>query len=131
MAARLDGYATQTAVLGGTHVMKVHQWRCYSEPSDTYFEFTARVTTTHAQAQGLADTTSDHIETVLGFTEVTDIAWSQDVTPSGQLQGIFTIYWHDVGQNSSGWVEVPYPRFTPDNVAQAIIADVGFPAIGL
>ena len=131
MAARLDGYTTQTAVLGGTNVMKVHQWRCYSEPSNTYFEFAARVATTRAEAQTIADGVSAIIEAVLGFAEVTDVAWSQDVTPSGQLQGIFTVYWHDVGQNSSGWVEVPYVRFTEQNVAEAIIADVGFPAVGL
>ena len=131
MAARLDGYTTQTAVLGGTNVMKVHQWRVYSEPSNTYFEFAARVATTRAEAQTIADGVSAIIEAVLGFAEVTDVAWSQDVTPSGQLQGIFTVYWHDVGQNSSGWVEVPYVRFTEQNVAEAIIADVGFPAVGL
>ena len=131
MAARLDGYTTQTAVLGGTNIMKVHQWRCYSEPSQTYFEFAARTSTTRTQAQTIADGVADVIEAVLGFDEVTDVSWSQDVTPAGQLQGVFTFYWHDVGQNSSGWVEVPYTKFTQDNVVQAIIADVGFPAVGL
>lgn len=131
MAARLEGYTTETAVLGGNQTMKVHAWRCYSEPSETYFEFRARTNVTHAEAQAIADGVSEKIEAVLGFSEVTDVAWSQDVTPSGQLIGVFTVYWHDVGQNSSGWVTVPYTKFTTQNVAEAIIADVGFPAIGL
>ena len=130
MAARLEGYTTETAVLGGNAVMKVHAWRCYSEPSNTYFEFRARTNVTTGEAQSIADGVSDIVEAVLGFTEVTDVAWSQDVTPSGQLIGVFTVYWHDVAQNASGWVEVPYTKFTQQNVAEAIIADVGFPAIG-
>ena len=54
MAARLEGYITTTAVLGGNEVMKVHQWHCFSQPSETYFEFRARTTTTRAGKAGRA-----------------------------------------------------------------------------
>ena len=126
MAARLAGYTTTTAVLGGNRTMKVHQWHAYSEPSETYFEFTARTNVTTSQAQGLADTTSDHIEQVLAAVDVTDVAWSQDVTPSGQLIGIFTVYYYIADSQVSGWVEVPYTRFSLDEVALAIVGAVGF-----
>ena len=87
MAARLEGYTTTTAVLGGNRVMTVHQLHCYSQPSETYFEFRARIQTTRAEAQAIANGVSAEIEATLAQPTVTDIAWSQDVKPSGQLIG--------------------------------------------
>lgn len=126
MAATDLGYTQTTAVLGGNRTMKVNQWRAYSQPSSTYFEFTARTTTTREQAQGIADGVADVIESVLAAVDVTDVIWSQDVTPGGQLVGIFTVYWYVADQDAAGFVEVPYPRFTLDNVALAIVGAAGF-----
>src|SRR5581483_10254333 len=80
MAARLAGYATTTAVLGGNRVQKIREWRCYSEPSETYFEVRARVQTTREQVQAIADRFSATIEQLLAAPDITDIAWGQDVT---------------------------------------------------
>ena len=124
MAARLEGYITTTAVLGGNEVMKVHQWHCFSQPSETYFEFRARTTTTRAQAQAIANGVSAEIEATLQLPTVTDIAWSQDVTPSGQLIGVFSVYWYDEASLSSGWVEIPYTQFNEPAAAEAIASDI-------
>ena len=123
MAARIAGFTTTTAVLGGTRVEKVRQWSIYSEPSETYFEIRAREVTTRDQVQGIADGVSATIEGLLGQGDVTDISWSQDVTPGGQLIGLFTVYWQTTDRSSSGFVEIPYTQFSEQNVQNAIFAD--------
>src|SRR5437879_4516446 len=124
MAARLEGYTTTTAVLGGNRVMTVHQWHCYSQPSETYFEFRARIQTTRAEAQAIANGVSAEIEATLAQPTVTDIAWSQDVKPSGQLIGVFTVYWYDAASQSDGWVEIPYTQFNEPNAIEAVASDI-------
>jgi hypothetical protein len=125
MPARLAGYTTTTAVLGGSRVMKVRQWQCYSEPSDTYFEIRARQATTRAQVQTLADGVSDTIEQLLAAPDITDINWAQDVTQGGQLIGVFTVYWYLPEKDESGFVEIPYSLFNPTYVAEQILLDSG------
>lgn len=125
MAARLAGYTTTTAVLGGSRVMKVRQWSAYSEPSDTYFEIRARTTTTQAQVQGIANGFSDTIEQLLDAPDITDISWAQDVTQGGQLIGVFTVYWYLPEKDESGFVEIPASRFTVNYVAEQILLDSG------
>jgi len=125
MAARLAGYTTTTAVLGGTRVMKVRQWQCYSEPSETYFEVRARVTTTRSQVQGIANDFSDTIEALLAAPDYTDITWAQDVTQGGQLVSVYTVYWFLPEKDESGFVEVPAGQFNVDNVAQLVLQDSG------
>src|SRR4249920_663179 len=102
MSARLAGYTTTTAVLGGSKVMKVRQWQAYSQPSDTYFEVRARQQTTKAQVQDIANTFSDTIEALLNAPDYTDVTWSQDVTPGGQLISVYTVYWVIPELNESG-----------------------------
>ncbi|HVE35369.1 MAG TPA: hypothetical protein VNC18_17520 [Gemmatimonadaceae bacterium] len=107
MAARLAGFTETTAVLGGTKVQKVRQWQAFSQPSETYFEIRARVVTTRAQVQTIANTFSEQIERILSTPGYTDVVWSQDVTPGGQLKSIFTIYYTDEAADESVFWEVP------------------------
>lgn len=123
MAARLEGYTATTAVLGGNRTQKVHEWHVFSEPSETYFEFRARTNVTAAQAQAIADGVSAEIEDTLNLPGITDIAWSQDVTASGQLRGVFTVYWADPDTHTSGWVEIPYSEFSAGRAAELVLAD--------
>lgn len=125
MAARLEGFTTTTAVFGGNRVVKVREWHCYSEPSDTYFEVRARLETARSAVQGIANGFSDTIEALLDSPDVTDIAWSQDVTAGGQLQSVFTVYWYLPEKASTGFVEVPAGQFNIDHVAALILQDSG------
>lgn len=125
MSARLSGYTTTTAVLGGSKVMKVRQWQCYSEPSETYFEVRARVTTTRAQVQTIADGFSDTIETLLAAPDYDAVSWAQDVNAAGQLVSVYTVYWTIPEKDESGFVEVPAGKFTVDEVAQLVLLDSG------
>lgn len=124
MAARLAGYTTTTAVLGNQRVMKVRQWQCYSEPSETYFELRARTTTTKSQMQGIADGVSATIEQLLDAEAITAVSWAQDVNEAGQLIGIYTVYYYEAGNDISGFVEVDAAHFNMTDVAEAIIGDV-------
>lgn len=123
MAARLEGFTTTSQVVGGNRVMKVRQWYCYSQPSEVYFEVRARPTTSKGAVQGIADGFSDTIEALIAAPDYTDVAWSQDVTPAGQLLSVFTIYYFIPESNSSGFVEVPAGQFTIDHVAQVVLED--------
>jgi hypothetical protein len=125
VAARVQGYTTTTAVFGGTKVVKIREWSCYSQPSDIYFEVRARLTTTRAQVQQIANGISDTIEKLLGAVAVTGVSWSQDVNAAGQVVGLFTVYWYSGDLDSSGWVEIPAGQFNLTHVAEAIIADSG------
>lgn len=125
MAARISGYTTTTAVLGSSKIMKVRQWSCYSEPSETYFEVRARIETTRDQVQTIANKFSATIEALLAAPDYTDVTWSQDVTPGGNLVSIYTVYWHIPEKDESGFVEVPAGQFTIDHVAQLVLEDSG------
>jgi hypothetical protein len=125
MAARVEGYTTTTAVLGNTRVMKVREWQIYSEPSDVYFEIRARQQTTRDQVQTIANGVSAIIEQLLDAPDITDISWAQDVTQGGQLIGVFAVYWYLPEKDESGFVEIPYSRFTVNYVAEQILIDSG------
>ena len=105
--------------------MKVRQWQAYSEPSETYFEIRARQTTSQGQVQAIADDFSETIEALLAAPDYTDVVWSQDVTPGGQLVSIYTVYYYVPEANKSGFVEVPAGQFNINNVAQLVLTDLG------
>jgi hypothetical protein len=125
MSARLAGYTTTTAVLGGNKVMKVRQWQAYSEPSDTYFEVRARQQTTQGQVQTIADGFSATIEALLAAPDYTAVSWAQDVNAAGQLISVFTVYWYIPEKDESGFVEIPAGLFDVDHVAQQVLIDSG------
>jgi hypothetical protein len=125
VAARLAGFTTTTAVLGGTKVMKVRQWQAYSEPSDTYFEIRARLETTRDQVQTIANGFSGTIEALLAAPDYTDVSWSQDVSPGGQLISLYTVYWRIPEKDESGFVEIPAGRFNVDYIAEQVLLDSG------
>ena len=123
MAARLEGFATTTAVLGGTRVMKVRVWSAYSQPSEVYFEVRARPTTTKADVQKIANGFSSTIEQLLAAPDYTAVSWAQDVNDAGNLVSIFTVYYDIPETQSAGFVEIPAGQFNVNTVAQAALAD--------
>jgi len=114
---------TTTAVLGGNKVMKVRQWQAYSQPSDTYFEVRARVQTTKAQVQSIANGFSDTIERLLEMGDYEAISWSQDVNAAGNLISVYTVYWNFPDLPASGFTEVPAGQFNVDDVIYLVAAD--------
>lgn len=125
MSARLEGFATTTAVLGGNKIMKVRDWSCYSDPSNTYFQVRARIETTRPEVQVIADGFSGTIEALLAAPDYTDVVWSQDVTPGGQLVAIYTVYWYIPEKDESGFVEIPASKFDVNYVAEQVLIDSG------
>ena len=125
MAATIEGFATVSEVQGGTKVVKVREWHAHSNPSNVYFQFREGMNITKADAQYTADAYSDVIEAILGNGAVTDMAYSQDVTPSGQLQDVFTTYWTSPDGSETGWVTTPYSRFSEGVVLGQVTNDMG------
>jgi len=112
MAAEFQNVLTTQEVQGGK-LVKVREWGYTSEPSGVYFQFRTLDFVTKADSQLTADQIDQTLESILGNAAITDIAYSQDVTPSGMLQDIYTVYFTADGGKVSGFVEVPYSRFTP------------------
>lgn len=123
MAARLEGFTTTTAVLGGNRIMKVRVWSAFSQPSEVYFELRARATTSKSAMQGIANGFSDTIEALIAAPDYTAVSWAQDVNDAGQLISVFTVYYDIPETQSAGFVEVPAGHFNVDDVAQAVLSD--------
>lgn len=123
MAARLEGFTTTTAVLGGGRVMRVRVWSAYSQPSEVYFEVRARPTTSKGAVQSIANGFSDTIEALLAAPEYTAVSWAQDVNAAGNLISVFTVYYDFPETQSAGFVEIPAGHFNADEVAQAVQSD--------
>jgi hypothetical protein len=73
----------------------------------------------------IANGVSAIIEQLLDAPDITDISWAQDVTQGGQLIGVFAVYWYLPEKDESGFVEIPYSRFTVNYVAEQILIDSG------
>lgn len=111
MAATITG-SQQVSVIQGSTVTKANEWGALSEPTEVYFQFREALNITKADAQYRADQLSDEIETILANGAVTDVTYSQDVTPGGRLVDQFTVYWQKNGGATTGWVTIPMPDFT-------------------
>jgi hypothetical protein len=111
-------------------VVKVRQWHVYSLPSETYFQFRRPATATKATIASVAEQLADRIEAVLHIPEVDDVAYSQDVTPAGQLKDMMTTYYSALGGAIQGSVESDLahfgPNYTGNQVAEEIAAGGDF-----
>lgn len=125
MAARITG-SQQVSVIQGTTVTKQNEWGALSEPTEVYFQFREPLQVTKSDAQYRADQLSDEIETILENGAVTDVTYSQDVTPGGRLVDQFTVYWQKDGGATTGWVTIPMPDFTV-GVALGAVANEHYP----
>lgn len=124
MAYRIEGYTSTNEVQGGTKVVKVRQWHVYSEPSETYFQFRRPATADKATINSVADQLSDRIEEVLALPDVTDVVYSQDVTPGGQLVDWMTTYYTARGGNISGSVGSDLAHFGPNYTGKQVADEI-------
>lgn len=124
MAADIEGYTTTTEIQGPSNIVKVREWHAYSNPSRVYFQFREPLFVTRDDAQLTADQWSGWIEQVLENAAVTDIAYTQDVTPSGQLQDRFSVFWQTPDGTRDGWVTLPFSQFSPATALAAVFNDI-------
>lgn len=115
MGYRIEGYTRTEEVQGGNKVVPVREYHVYSTPSETYFQFRRPIgpKTAEANIRSIADQLSKRIESVLGNPLVTDVIYSQDVTPGGRLQDMMTTYYSSDGGAITGSVEQPLANFGP------------------
>jgi hypothetical protein len=129
---RIEGYTQTSEVQGGTKIVKVREYHVFSLPSETYFQFRrpkpqAGVTTgpyAASSIKAVAKQLSDRIEAVLAIATVTDVVYSQDVTPGGQLQDTITTFYEADNGNIQGSVEQPMANFGPTVTAKLVAAEI-------
>lgn len=127
MGYRIEGRSDSVAVLGGTRVVKVREFHVYSLPSETYFQFRRNENQPgYSDPKPAAKQLSDRIEAVLKIPEVTDVVYSQNVTPGGLLVDWMTTYYRTLDGAIEGSVESDLahfgPNYTGNQVAQEIAA---------
>lgn len=123
MAYQVQGHTDTVEVQGGTRVVKVREFHVVSLPSETYFQFRrAQGTPGFTNPGPSAKALSDRIEAVLALPEVTDVVYSQNVTPGGKLQDWMTTYYQAAAGAIQGSVESDLAHFGP-NFTGAQVAD--------
>lgn len=126
MAYRIEGYTVTEEVQGGNKIVRVREYHVYSLPSETYFQFRRPVgpKTSAANIKSVAKQLSDRIEAVLNIPVVTDVVYSQDVSPGGRLIDMMTTYYQTLDQAISGSVESDLAHFGPGNTGAQIDAEI-------
>ncbi len=124
MGFQITGHTETTEVQGGTKVVKVREYHVYATPSGTYFQFRRPATIGAATIKSVASQFADRIEGVLSHPDVTDVVYSQDVTPGGQLKDIMTTYYSADGGNVQGSVESDLAHFGPGFTGGQVDAEI-------
>jgi hypothetical protein len=124
MAYTIQGYTQTSEVQGGTKIVKIREYHVYSLPSNTYFQFRRPLTTTAANIKSVAQQLSDRIEAVLALPDVIDVAYSQDVTASGQLVDMMTTYYATPDGMISGSVQSDLAHFGPNYTGNQVQAEI-------
>lgn len=125
MAFRKEGFTATSEVQGGTRIVKVKEWHVYSLPSETYFQFRRPATLPMATVNSVAGQFSDRIEGVLALPGVTDVVYSQDVTPGGQLKDMMTTYYEADGGLIEDSVSSDLAHFGPNFTGAQIDTELG------
>lgn len=104
-----------TKEVRGTRLVPVREFQVISLPSETYFEFRRDSSQPGFTSPGpAAQQLSDRIEAVLALPNVTDVVWSQNTTPAGQLLDWMTTYYATANGSISGSVESSLAQFGPN-----------------
>lgn len=61
-------------------------------------------------------------EDLFQIAGVTDVAWTQEITPSNQLEDHVIVYYVSSSGDSSNYVDVPFRQFTQDYIASRVKA---------
>ena len=113
MSATITGWSQVDEIQGSNKIVKVKEFHAVSYPSETYFAFREPVQVTVSDAQLRADDVSHTIEAIADNGWVTGIAYAQDVSPTGKLVDVWTVYYSATDGSKDGWVTVNYADFTP------------------
>lgn len=125
MGYRVEGWDVVNEYQGGNRVVKVREFHVYSTPSETYFQFRRGKRGAAWIAPGpSAAQFSDRIEAVMDHPLVSDVQYSQDVTPAGKLIDWMTTFYRTEDGRISGSVESDLAHFGPTFTIGQINAEV-------
>jgi len=109
--------------LGGTQTRDVMAVGVRTNDHNVYFEFRLpKASYTADNVKADANGFTIVYELLFDIPGVTDVEWSQQPTPAGQLQDHVTVYFASSSGNSSSFLDFPYSRFTQDIIAAAVTA---------
>lgn len=122
---RIEGFTQTTELQGGNKVVQVREYRVVELPHEVYFQFRRpKAKWAPATIKSVAQQFADRIEGVLNLANVVDVAYSQDVTPSGQLQDMMTTYYATADDEISGSVEQRLANFGPTVTGRLVNAEI-------
>ena len=125
MGFRIEGYDQTSEYQGGNKVVPVRVYHVYALPSETYFSFRRDKTKWAAgNIRSVAQQLSDRIEAVLDLPDVTDVDYSQQVTPGGKLVDWMTTYYRTADGAISGSVESDLAHFGPTFTGNQVSAEI-------
>jgi hypothetical protein len=115
------GVEVVTEVVGAAKTRRVREYSFIAVPSETFYMYRDPPPyDVAARVDAIATDLSNRIAAVLANPIVTGAAYSQDVSASGQLEDIWTVWFATTDGLITSWVEVPQSQFTPDKVKAAI-----------
>lgn len=124
MAGQIIG-RTQTREVRGTKLVRVREFQCISNPSETYFQFRRdQGQPCYGAPKPCADNISSRIEGVLANENVVDVVYSQDTTAGGRLIDVMTTYYETPDGAISGSVEQPLAEFSVNRTIPLVDAEI-------
>lgn len=110
-----------SALIGGNNVVATVEFAYQTAPDGVYFQFRRPQTQLQkldaggraALANDIAGQLATRIEAVFNLPNVTDISYSQDTTPAGQITDLMTIYVESDSGDGAGNVSVPLANIGP------------------
>lgn len=119
------GYSQTQEVQGGNKLVKVREYRRFSLPSETYYQFRRpQGKWDKATIDSVSQQFADRIEGVIAISEVTDVVYSQDTTPGGRLKDMMTTYYQTADARIEGSVESSLAEFGPGFTGAQVAAEI-------
>lgn len=109
--------------MGGTTTRDVMAVGVRTNDHGVYFEFRlAKADYSAANVKADANGFTIVYELLFDIPGVTDVEWTQEPTPAGQLQDHVIVYFTSASGRSSSFIDFPYSKFTQDIIAAAVDA---------
>lgn len=107
--------------LGGTQTQDVMAVGVQTNDHGVYFEFRLpKANYTAANVKSDANGFTIIYELLFEIDGVTDVEWTQEPTPAGELADHVVVYFTSSSGNSSSFIDFPYSQFTQDEISAAV-----------
>lgn len=104
-------------IVGGSTIQKMVELGVTTFPSGTFFQYRVpAVSTWREDLPPLLDVIAQQIEDTFGGPYITELAYFQDTTQSGQLLDMFQVFWEAADGLAQGWVEFVLAKIEPQIV---------------